>query len=71
MTPEEFAEEVHRRLNAVPDKDAVENPHGTLMRIARQVAFQHPYAWCKEIWLGRHARKALRDRMRKERESNR
>jgi hypothetical protein len=68
MNHEEFAAEVHRKLCARSDEEMVDNPHGAVMQIARQIAFQHPFAWCREMWLGRHARKALRDRMRKERE---
>ncbi len=68
MNHEEFAAEVHRKLCARDEKEIVHDPHGALMQIARQVAFKHPFAWCREIWLGRHARKALRDRIRKERE---
>lgn len=69
MNHDDFAKEVHKKLCARDEAEIVNNPHAALMQIARQVAWHHPFAWMRELWLGRHARKALRDRIRKERET--
>lgn len=66
MNTDQFADEVHQRLLTCDQKEAEHDPHGVLMRIARQVAFHHPIAWAKQMWFGRSARRALREREHKQ-----
>lgn len=65
MDTDEFAAEVHKRLCAVPEDEALKDPHATLMQIARNVAWHHPVAWAQIFWKGRQMRRELRAKQEK------
>jgi hypothetical protein len=50
MSEMDFAKEIHRRLCAMDESEAVKDPVGTVFRIARQVALRHPVKCAQFLW---------------------
>lgn len=50
MSEKDFAKEVHRRLCAMDERGASNDPVGTLFRISRQVALRHPVRFVEFLW---------------------
>lgn len=50
MSEMDFAKEVHRRLCAMDEREAAQDPVGHLFRICRQVAIAHPVKCVQFLW---------------------
>lgn len=50
MSEMDFAKEVHKRLCAMDEREAAKDPVGTVFRIARVVALQHPVKCARFLW---------------------
>jgi hypothetical protein len=57
MSEHDFAKEVHRRLCAMDESEAVKDPVGHLFRLGRQVAIVHPIKFFRFLWW-RHQRRS-------------
>lgn len=50
MSEMDFAKEVHKRLCAMDEREAVKDPVGHLFRIARLTALRHPVKCAQFLW---------------------
>lgn len=50
MSEMDFAKEVHKRLCAMNEREAEQDPVGHVFRIARVVALQHPVKFAEFLW---------------------
>lgn len=50
MSEKDFAVEVHKRLCAMDESEAAQDPLGHLFRASRQVAIAHPVRFVEFLW---------------------
>lgn len=50
MSEMDFAKEVHKRLCAMDEREAMQNPIGHLFRISRLVALRHQVKFVEFLW---------------------
>jgi hypothetical protein len=61
MSEMDFAKEIHKRLCAMDESEAVKDPVGHLFRLARQVALRHPVKCVQFLWWRYQRRREKRE----------